>query len=124
MALSLKPFLKVHSIILLCLLACPLQEAVSEEKLFVVHFSTGSAWDTTKSPNEQTSFAEHSVNLGRLRSEGIILFGGRYDEFGMVVVRASSLESATEIIKADPGIGSGLFRFTISPLSVFYNWKE
>ena len=124
MVTSLKPYLTVHSIILLCLLAYPLQEAVSEEKLFVVHFSTGSAWDTTRSPSEQTSFAEHSANLGRLRSEGIILFGGRYDEFGIIILRAATLESARETIESDPGIKSDLFTFTISPISVFYKWKE
>ncbi len=117
-------FLVIPSISLLFFILCLPQSAKCQEELFVAHFSTGSTWDSTKSPSEQTGFAEHSANLGRLRAEGIILFGGRYEEFGMIILRASTLESARETIESDPGIESDLFTFTISPLSVFYKWKE
>jgi hypothetical protein len=100
------------------------EPAHGEDGLFVVHFATGSAWDTTRAPNEQTGFDEHSANLSRLRSDGVIVFGGRYDVFGMIILRDSSLEAATKRIASDPGVRRNLFTYTIAPLSVFYPWKE
>ena len=91
--------------------------------LFVVHFSTGPSWDQSKPPGAQDGFSEHSANLGQLRTEGTILFGARYGEFGMIIVRASSLEAANELIESDPGVQSGIFVFTVAPINVFYEWK-
>ena len=82
---------------ILVLLTLPLSTTLAQDDLFVVHFSTGPTWDTTKAPNEQVTFAEHS---------------------------ATSLENATAMIETDPGVRSGLFVFRIAPIRVFYPWKE
>jgi len=121
---STRPSLNSYWIAFLLLIALPLPKALAQDDLFVVHFSTGPAWDTTRTPNEQVTFAEHSANLSRLRSEGVIRFGGRYDEFGMIILRSSSLENATAMIETDPGVKSGLFVFRIAPIRVFYPWKD
>ena len=105
-------------------LATAAEEAGPKARLFVVHFSTGSSWDPAKSPQEQDGFAEHSANLRALRAQGRIRFGARYDEFGMIVIDGSSLDAVSELIASDPGVMSGIFTFSVAPLSVFYDWKE
>ena len=91
--------------------------------MFVVHLETGPNWDDSLAPTDQPSFREHSVNLNRLREAGVIVFGARYEAVGMIFVRADSLEAATRIIEADPGIRSGIFIYRIAALSVFYPWQ-
>ncbi len=92
--------------------------------LFVVHFETGPNWNKALSPAEQPGFKEHSANLNRLRKEGAIVFGARYDEFGMIFLEAESLEAAKAIVGADPGVRSGAFVYRIAPLQVFYPWER
>ncbi len=92
--------------------------------LFVVHFETGPNWNTALSPAEQPGFKEHSANLSRLRKEGAIVFGARYDEFGMIFLEAESLDAAKAIVGTDPGVRSGAFVFRVAPLQVFYPWER
>jgi hypothetical protein len=98
--------------------------AADEKPLFIVHFEAGPQWDKTLSPGEQPSFREHSANLNRLRSEGVIVFGARYDEYGLIFLRADSLDAAKAAVDGDPGVRSGLFVCRVAPLGVFYPWKE
>ena len=100
------------------------EEGEKRGSLFIVHFSTGPSWDQSKPPGDQDGFSEHSANLRQLRTEGTILFGARYEEFGMIIIRASSLEVANELIESDPGVQSGIFVFTVAPINVFYEWKD
>ena len=93
-------------------------------QLFVVHFETGPSWNKSLSPAEQPTFRDHSANLNRLRKDGVIIFGARYSDFGMIFLKADSLEVAKKIIEADPGVRSGIFIYRIAPLSVFYPWQE
>lgn len=53
--------------------------------------------DADKPPHEQLHFTEHSARPGQLRKEGIIRFGARYAEKGMIVISASTREAASEI---------------------------
>lgn len=92
--------------------------------LFVVHFETGPKWNKSLPPGEQPTFADHSANMSRLRKEGVIAFGARYAEVGMIVVKAATLDAARAHIEADPGVKSGLFVYRIAPLKVFYPWQE
>ena len=96
----------------------------SSNPLFVVHFETGPAWDKSLAPGDQPGFSDHSANLNRLRKEGVIVFGARYDEFGMIVLKASELAAAKNLIDADPGVRTRLFSYRIAPLNVFYPWRE
>ncbi|MDH4070776.1 MAG: YciI family protein [Ignavibacteria bacterium] len=110
------------AVALILLLTTP--SSAGEEPLFVIHFTVGPSWNKEKPPAEQEHFSEHSANLGALRKAGTILFGARYEEVGMIVVRSTSLDSARELIESDPGVAAGLFTFTIAPLYPFYEWKE
>ena len=91
---------------------------------FIVHFSSGPAWDPARSPGEQPGFREHSANLNRLRSDGKILFGARYDDYGMLVVKAGSADAATALFADDPGVQSGIFEYQVAALNVFYPWQD
>ena len=91
---------------------------------FIAHLETGERWDASLQPAEQSGFEEHSANMSRLRKQGTILFGARYGDYGLLILSAESLSSATEILDADPGVMAGIFRFRIEPISIFYPWKS
>lgn len=109
--------------LILLLIAGTAAAQPSPESLFVVHFETGPSWNKSLGPADQPSFREHSVNLNRLRKEGIIVFGARYDELGMIFLKAESLDAARLIVEADPGVRSKIFVYRIAPLAVFYQWQ-
>lgn len=92
--------------------------------LFVVHFETGPNWNKALGPAEQPGFREHSANLNRLRKEGAIVFGARYEELGMIFLEADSLDAARAIVDADPGVRSGAFVYRVAALQVFYPWER
>lgn len=95
-----------------------------QSPLFVVHFQTGPNWDDALAPSEQDVFREHSANLRRLRKAGVIAFGARYSDVGMIFVEADSLASAAALMDEDPGVRAGIFDYRIAPLKVFYPWRE
>lgn len=95
----------------------------SPPSLFVVHFETGPSWNKAQTPSEQPSFREHSANLNRLRKEGAIVFGARYGDLGMIFLKTDTLDAATALMDADPGVRSGIFTYRIAPLRVFYPWQ-
>lgn len=97
--------------------------AQSSPSLFVVDFEIGPSWIKSHAPADQPDFREHSANLNRLRKEGLIVFGARYEDYGMIFLKADSLKGAKEIIEADPGVQSRVFVYRIAPLSVFYPWQ-
>ena len=92
--------------------------------LYIVHFQTGARWDAALEPVEQSGFKEHSANLNRLRKAGVIVFGARYGDLGLIVLKAESLGAATELMQADPGVASGIFDVRIEALNVFYPWRH
>ncbi len=95
------------------------------ELLFVVHLTTGPAWDVLKPANEQPGFREHSANLTRLRTEGLLVVGARYKDStadkGMLIVRAASRESALKLFDADPMVKSRRFNIDVAEFSPFYD---
>lgn len=93
-------------------------------KQFIVHIETGEKWDDALPPMGQEQFDEHSANMNQLRKQGTILFGARYSEFGLLVIQTESLQSAIEILEADPGVAAGIFKFRIEPISIFYPWQD
>lgn len=118
----------LHRILLPILLACAapstLASAAEAPPLFVVHFATGPGWVAGMAPAEQAGFADHSANLQRLRKAGRIVFGARYEDVGLVFLRADSLEAARAELDADPGVVAGIFTYTLAPMRVFYPWQE
>ena len=85
--------------------------------MWVMMFTPGPAWDSTRAPNEQAHFANHSANLARLRSEGRIRLGGRFGPWGLILVDASSEAQARAYFAPDSTLSSGVFR------GEFYAWS-
>lgn len=104
------------------------QSAVSSEavsKLFVVHFTTGLAWEATKLPHQQAGMREHSANLARLRDEGKLVTGARYKDShadkGMIVLRAASKAEVAGELARDPMVSEGRFNADIAEFTPFYD---
>jgi hypothetical protein len=96
------------------------QETKPADSLYIVTYTTGSAWDASKAPHEQPYFKEHSANLGKLRKEGVIKAGARYADKGIIFIRAASLAAAKEIILADQGVVNKLFNADVQKMNLFY----
>lgn len=77
--------------------------------LLVVHIETGPNWNESLARKDQSGFREHSANPGRLREQGVMLFGARYDDLGIVVLKAATLDDAKALMEADPGVQAGIF---------------
>jgi uncharacterized protein YciI len=119
------PMKTTLSLACLCLvLLASIAMAQSEPtRNYLVQFTVGPNWDPALSPPEQAGFKEHSANLNRLRSDGVIAFGARYDDVGMIIIKAASLDDARQSMDADPGVKAGLFTFSVAELKVFYPWQ-
>jgi len=91
------------------------------DSLYIVTYTTGSAWDSVKAPQEQRYFAEHSRNLAALRKTGIIKMGARYAEKGIIIIAAPSGKVAYELIHADEAVANHLFNADIQKFNVFYD---
>lgn len=95
-------------------------QASDSTSLFAVTFTTGPAWDPAKPAGEQRFISDHSANLFRLRDSGTIALGGRFGAYGLVVVRAISLESARQLFQSDLAVSNGVFDMQIEPwLTIF-----
>ncbi len=94
--------------------------AATELQLFALEIKVGPKWDSTKSPQEQAYFREHSANLRRLRESGSLVVGARYADKGLVVVAAGSSAEARSFMDQDPSIAAGTFTFEVHAFNVFY----
>ena len=103
--------------------AASAQTSASAPSLFVAHFETGPNWNKSLTPADQPGFRGHSANLNQLRKEGTIVFGARYDELGMIILKADTLSAAKSLLDADPGVQAGIFSYRLAPLRVFYPWQ-
>ncbi len=97
------------------------QKPAATQAQFVVIYSTGAAWDTTKAPNEQPYFAEHSAQLAALRKSGIISLGGRYGDKGMIILTASDKAEADSIVFNDVAVKNRLFDAEVYRFHAFYD---
>jgi hypothetical protein len=93
--------------------------------LFVVHLTKGAQWVAGKEANDQPGFREHSSNLNRLRTEGVLVMGARYQDKeadkGMMVFRAANKEAVATFFDTDPMIKSGQFNIDIAAFTPFYD---
>lgn len=83
-------------------------------------FTTGPGWDTTKSPGNQAHFATHSANLQRLRQAGVIVAGGRFGQYGLILVRAPNVDSARAMLRPDSSIAVGTFAVQVARWATIY----
>ncbi len=83
-------------------------------------FTTGPGWDTTRAPGAQPHFGTHSANLRRLREAGVIVAGGRFGAYGLILVRAPSRDSALAMLVPDSSIVVGTFKVDVEPWLTIY----
>lgn len=93
----------------------------AKDSLYLVTYTTGSLWNFEKQPHEQPYFKEHGARLGQLRKDGIIRFGARSGEKGIIVIEASSLTAAREIVRNDVAVANRLFEANVQRLNIFYS---
>lgn len=89
--------------------------------LYCVRFTSGPAWDTAKSPNEQDGMPEHSANLGQLRRNGAIVLGARFGDTGLVVFRAPDAATVDRYLEPDPTLRNGVFTARVDAFQPFYH---
>ena len=99
----------------------PAAAAAPAGLLFAVEIKTGPAWDAAKPPQDQAHFREHSAHLRRLREQGVLLVGARYADKGLLVLRAASAGDAHAMLKDDPSIQAGVFKYELHEFRVFYS---
>jgi hypothetical protein len=104
----------------LALVAILLAATTVSAEDFVVLFHTGPAWDSSKPPNEQNGFREHSANLRRLRSAGQITMGARYSNVGLIVLEAANEAAARAEFEKDPTLAAKVFTLELHPMRFFY----
>lgn len=108
-------------IMLLCLCGFPALGQQSErDSLFAMVYTTGKNWDHDKKAHEQAYFIAHSKHLQKLRKEGKIVMGGRYDDKGFMLLRAKTLADATLITQRDSAILYSTFQVSVHPFDSFY----
>jgi hypothetical protein len=91
------------------------------DSLYIVTYTTGEKWDTSKSPGEQSYFKEHGARLGQLRKDGVIKFGARYADKGMIIIAAANFNVAKDIVTADIAVQNKLFTADIQRFNIFYD---
>jgi hypothetical protein len=95
-------------------------EMKAVDSLYMVTYTTGPAWDNSKSPNDQPHFKEHSSRLSQLRKDGVIKFGARYGNKGSIGISAKNFQAAKEIVFGDPAVINKLFDVDVQKLNIFY----
>ncbi|NNE78132.1 MAG: hypothetical protein HKN31_13800 [Pricia sp.] len=112
------------NLLIILFLSLPLlsfcQENEQKESYFIALYTVGENWDSTKQPGEQTYFKEHSAHLNQLRKDSTIAMGARYDDTGMILIKATDLDSAKGILQNDLAIENKLFNLEIHSFSPFY----
>ena len=92
----------------------------SQDRTIALVFTTGPGWDASKAPGAQAQFGSHSNNLRRLREAGLIVAGGRFGPYGLILVRAPNVDSARGMLVPDSSIVVGTFKVDVSPWSTIY----
>nr|WP_299343443.1 hypothetical protein [Allomuricauda sp.] len=96
------------------------EESKASQELFVALYTTGSSWDKEKSPGQQSYFKEHSAFLSGLRKDSVIVLGARYSDTGMLVLKAQSLQAATDLLQSDIAVKEKLFNVEVHTFNPFY----
>jgi len=95
------------------------------QPLFIVQFSTGPGWEQDKPADEQAGFKEHSQNLSRLRRDGLLVLGARYQDRaadkGMLIIRADNTEAVKAQFGGDPMVKNKLFVLDIAEFMPFFD---
>lgn len=120
--------MRLLSAVILILLLPPIASAAGDQSpppaagsgLYLVEFTTGPGWRAEVPPPEQTGFREHSANLQRLRTSGLLLFGARYGDKGVILLRLPDEAAVHAELAADPAIRAGVFNAAVHEFRPFY----
>lgn len=88
--------------------------------LYLVEFTVGAAWNPALPVPEQAGFGGHSANLARLRKDGTLLFGARYADKGVILLKVPDIETARAALADDPALAAGVFVADIHEFRPFY----
>lgn len=88
---------------------------------FVMLYTPGPAWDAALPPNQQRHFEEHSANLARLRRDSVIVAGGRFGPWGLIIVHADDEAAARALFASDPALASGTFDGEVYEWTTIYD---
>jgi uncharacterized protein YciI/ketosteroid isomerase-like protein len=94
--------------------------APAAAKLFAIQFTTGPAWNSPPEVKDPL-FRQHSDNLQRMRREGIVQFGARYGDKGLVVVHAADEAAVRAQVAQDPSVTAGLFQAEVHEFRPFFH---
>lgn len=116
---------KFITAIAILLLACAAhadesKKASATSGLYLVEFTLGPNWAVDTPPQEQNGFADHSANLARMRKAGLVLFGARYGDKGVVLLKVPDEATARQALAEDPTIAAGVFNAAIHEFRPFY----
>jgi len=93
----------------------------SKYEFFMVLYTIGENWDTTKQVQEQLYFKAHSLHLAELRKAEKINIGGRYSDTGMLILKAKDEEEAQHLVRRDSAIHNKIFKVDIYSFDSFYS---
>lgn len=88
--------------------------------LWVMMYTPGPAWDTSRATADQPHFDAHSANLARLRSEGRIRLGGRFGPWGLILIEAKDEPEARALFAPDSALAQGVFSGELYAWSTIY----
>ena len=91
-----------------------------EHQYFIVLYTIGENWDTTKQTHEQLYFKDHSTHLSELRKNKTIAIGGRYSNTGLIIIQAKDEKEAKDLITNDKAIQNKIFKAEIFSFNAFY----
>jgi hypothetical protein len=94
--------------------------AQTVDSVYIVTYTTGKAWNQAMKVHEQPYFKEHSAHLSNLRKTGVIQIGLRDRDHGILLIYASNLAHAKELIQTDVAIVNNLFDVSVEKANVFY----
>lgn len=98
----------------------PAARTETPTKLFAIQFTTGPAWNSPAEVKDPL-FKQHSDNLQRMRREGLVQFGARYGEKGLVVVHARDEAAVRAQVAQDPSVAAGLFVAEVHEFRPFFH---
>lgn len=87
--------------------------AGQESVLWAVTFTPGPGWKDNVRPDSQAYFREHSRNLGQLRRDSVIVAGGRFGRFGLMIMKGTSDAEVHQRFANDSTIVTRVFDITV-----------
>lgn len=92
----------------------------SSLQYFMLLYSCGEKWDSSKAYQEQPYFKEHSQQMNSLRKAGKIKIGGGYADKGMILLLLRDEKEARNLLNQDPSVQHKIFKVELFAFDPFY----